>query len=107
MHKIPCLLLVLALSGLAGCTTELPTAAVDSSLPMVVVKVDSISCEGCCGTIKEELAALPGVKSVEADPETKLVKVQVADASFDSKILMDRLNEIKYEGCSIVKDVKN
>lgn len=101
------LLLLIAISMLVGCTTELPPASVDSSLPLVVVKVDSISCEGCCGTIKEELALLPGVKSVEADPKTKLVQVQVADASFDSKILMDRLNEIKYEGCSIVKDVKN
>lgn len=100
-------LLLAAMSVLAGCQTELPPAAINSSLPTVVVKVDSISCEGCCGTIKEELALLPGVKSVEADPETKLVKVQVADAKFDSKILMDRLNEIKYEGCSIVKDVKN
>ena len=105
MHKIPCLLLALVL--LAGCTTKLSPATVDLAAPVVVVKVDSISCEGCCNTIKEELAALPGVKRVEADPETKLVQIQVADAKFDSKILLDRLNEIKYDGCKVVKDVKN
>lgn len=101
------LLLLGAISLLVGCATELPPAAVNSSLPVVVVKVDSISCEGCCGTIKEELAALPGVKHVEADPETKLVSVQVADANFDSKILTDRLKEIKYDSCNVVKDVNN
>lgn len=100
-------LLLVAFAVLVGCTTPVAPPAAESSLPMVVVKVDSISCEGCCSTIKEELAALPGVKSVEADPESKLVRVEVADTGFDSKIVLDRLNEIKYEGCKIVKDVKN
>ncbi len=108
MHKISSLVLTLSLLGLAGCTTSTPPAAIaDISSPVVVVKVDSISCEGCCNTIKEELAALPGVKSVEADPETKLVQIHVADAKFDSKIVLDRLSEIKYDECKIVKDVKN
>jgi copper chaperone CopZ len=90
-----------------GCMPHAPVASVDARLPTVVVKVESISCEGCCATIKEEIAALPGVKSVEADPESKLVQIQVADTTFDSKMVLDRLNEIKYEGCSVVKDVKN
>lgn len=107
MHKIPGLMLAIALLGLAGCSTSTPPALTDISSPVVVVKVDSISCVSCCNTIKEEIAALPGVKSVEADPETKLVQIQVADAKFDSKIVLDRLSEIKFAECKIVKDVKN
>lgn len=107
MNKISSLVLTLSLLGFAGCTTSTPPALTDISSPVVVVKVDSISCEGCCNTIKEELAALPGVKSVEADPETKLVQIHVADANFDSKVVLDRLTEIKYDECKVVKDVKN
>ena len=65
------------------------------------------SCEGCCETIKSELAALPGVKHVEADPESKLVSIEVADAGFDSKVVLDRLTEIKYDKCTLVKEAKN
>lgn len=101
---------------LAGCgTTETPPASASAEPasarqptgPVLVVKVDSISCEGCCNTIKEEIAALPGVTHVEADPETKLVEIEVADAGFDSQVVLDRLNEIKYDKCEVVKDVKN
>lgn len=110
------LLFCCALAALvAGCgTTEAPPTATsvtptsaEPTGPVLVVKVDSISCEGCCNTIKEEIAALPGVTSVEANPETKLVEIHVADASFDSKVVLDRLNEIKYDKCEVVKDVKN
>ena len=34
-----------------------------------------ISCGHCVATIKEEVAALPGVASVEADPSTKRVEI--------------------------------
>ena len=40
------------------------------------VKVPSIGCEGCVNTIKSEVSELPGVVSVEGNPETQRVTVE-------------------------------
>ena len=39
------------------------------------VKVPAIGCDGCINTIKGEVSQLPGVVSVEGNPETQLVTI--------------------------------
>jgi len=45
----------------------------------VALRVPSIHCQGCVATIKEGLAKLPDVLSVEGDPHTKLLIVTTRD----------------------------
>jgi copper chaperone CopZ len=44
-------------------------------------QVEGMVCDGCSGRVIEALQALPGVKSVAVDLETKLATVQVAAVS--------------------------
>lgn len=45
----------------------------------VVLKVPSMHCQECAGTIQEALRRLAGVASVSADPLSKLVTLAVRD----------------------------
>ena len=58
-------------------------------------KVPAIGCDGCVKTITNELGAQPGVRSVTADKDSKLVTVQWdAPATWDS--IEATLVEIEY-----------
>jgi copper chaperone CopZ len=58
-------------------------------------KVPAIGCDGCTKTIKSELSAMPGVKSVDAAVDTKQVSVQwEAPATWDA--IEAKLTEIDY-----------
>jgi copper chaperone len=58
-------------------------------------QVPNISCHHCVMTIKRELAALDGVKRVEADVESKKVEVEwEAPATWDQ--IAATLTEINY-----------
>jgi copper chaperone len=46
-----------------------------SMVEHVRVTAPDISCAHCVATVKEAVAALPGVASVEADPATKQVEI--------------------------------
>ena len=46
-----------------------------SMMEHVTVTAPDISCGHCVATVKEAVAALPGVASVEADPATKRVEI--------------------------------
>ncbi len=50
------------------------------SLEKLVVKVPTMHCERCVGDIKGAIGKLPGVASVEADPQTELVTVVLGDS---------------------------
>lgn len=41
--------------------------------------VDNLKCDGCAGTIRKELSALPGVLKVNADPEENSVIIEYND----------------------------
>jgi copper chaperone CopZ len=45
------------------------------------LSVWEMHCGGCAAKVQEAFAAVPGVKSVEADNETSLVKVTLVDAT--------------------------
>jgi copper chaperone len=46
-----------------------------SMMEHVTVTAPDISCDHCVATVKEAVGALPGVSSVEADPESKRVEI--------------------------------
>jgi copper ion binding protein len=52
----------------------------------ITMKVPNISCAHCVHTIKNEVGELAGVKSVEADMQTKLVTVGFDDPATQAKI---------------------
>jgi len=61
----------------------------------LTVKVPNISCAHCLHTIQTEVGELPGVKTVEASLETKLVTIGYDDTVTRDKIEA-RLAEIDY-----------
>ncbi len=61
----------------------------------VTYKVPNISCQHCVHTIVNELTELPGVKTVEGDQNTKMVKVNYEAPATEVKI-EELLAEINY-----------
>lgn len=61
----------------------------------VTYSIPNISCMHCVHTIKNELSDLTGVKSVEADPNTKQVTVQFESPATETSI-QKLLAEINY-----------
>ena len=58
-------------------------------------QVPNIGCDGCVRTIKSEIGALPGVKQVDADQNTKIVTVKWDDPASWTAI-ENKLVEIEY-----------
>ncbi len=46
---------------------------------MLLFKVPDMNCAHCAGTITGAVSPLPGIVSVDADPETKLLRLETAD----------------------------
>jgi copper chaperone CopZ len=61
----------------------------------IIYTVPNISCEHCVHTIKMELGELPGVKTVEADAETKKVTITYEPPA-TPEIIEGALAEINY-----------
>ena len=61
----------------------------------VTLRVPNISCAHCVHTIKTEVGDLPGVKTVEANPQTKLVTIAF-DPPADRAGIEALLAEIDY-----------
>ena len=57
--------------------------------------VPNISCKHCTHTITMELSDITGVKNVEADVQTKLVKVTFEQPATE-EIIINTLAEINY-----------
>jgi copper chaperone CopZ len=58
-------------------------------------KVPNIGCNGCVRTIENEVALVPGVKSVKADLPTKMVTVSFEGGS-TWEAIKAKLVEIEY-----------
>ena len=61
----------------------------------ITYTIPSISCHHCTHTIKMELSDLEGVMSVDADVQTKQVKVTFKAPTSDG-IIRQKLDEINY-----------
>ncbi len=58
-------------------------------------RVPNIGCDGCVRTIQNELKAMPGMTSVQADPATKMVTVTWSEpARWDA--IREKLIAINY-----------
>jgi copper chaperone CopZ len=67
----------------------------------ITLKVPAISCGHCVHTIKSELSELPGVKTVAASEQTKLVTVGFDSPATQAQI-ESTLAEINYPAEKLV-----
>lgn len=61
----------------------------------VTYLIPAINCMHCVHTIKTELSGIPGVKRVEGNPSSKLVKIEF-DAPASEEVIVNLLSEINY-----------
>ncbi len=64
-------------------------------MSVVTYKIPNISCEHCVHTITMELGDLEGVRSVQADAQTKTAKIEYEPPATEEKIIA-LLKEINY-----------
>ncbi len=60
------------------------------------LKIPTIHCGGCSNTVTRTLEALPSVKVTQADPESKLVRLQFEEAAVDLDRIHEALDEIGF-----------
>ncbi len=60
------------------------------------LKVPAIHCGSCVNTVTQTLEALPSVEVIEADTETKLVRVQFDESAVSVDKIREALDEIGY-----------
>ena len=65
----------------------------------VTYNVPNISCGHCVHTIQMEVGDLPGVEAVEANEDTKTVKITFGDPTTETEI-KSLLSEINYPAVS-------
>jgi len=63
-------------------------------LERITVKVPSMHCQGCAGNIKNALAHLAGVASVDADLEQKLVTIALRDGNIGRDEICAAITEV-------------
>ncbi len=59
------------------------------------ILVANLKCSGCANTIKRNIGELPGVQTVEVDPETDTVSVAYED-SLHRDIITKKLSSLGY-----------
>jgi len=52
-----------------------------TALGAYALRVGDMTCQHCAKSIKEAVVGLPGVKSVDANPTTKLVSFEIEDTA--------------------------
>jgi copper chaperone len=65
-------------------------------MEMVTLKAPDISCEHCVATVKKTVGQFPGVQSVEADAETKIITLTYDPARADLTKIEEALDEEGY-----------
>jgi copper chaperone len=69
-------------------------------MEMVTLKAPDISCEHCVATVKQTVSQFPGVQSVDADAETKIITLTYDPMQADLPKIEEALAE---EGYPIAK----
>ncbi len=62
----------------------------------VTLKIPAIHCGGCVKTVTQTLEALPSVKVTEADPETKLARLQFEESAVGLDRIREALDEVGF-----------
>ncbi len=65
-------------------------------MEMITLKAPDISCEHCVATVKKTVGQFPGVQSVEADAETKIITLTYDPAQADLNKIEEALDEEGY-----------
>jgi copper chaperone CopZ len=60
------------------------------------LKVPAIHCRGCVRTVTRNLEALPTLQVTQADPESKLVRLQFEEPAVTLDRIRETLDEIGY-----------
>ncbi len=60
------------------------------------LKIPTIHCRGCSNTVTRNLEALPSVQVTQADPESKLVRLQFEESSVNLERIREALDEIGF-----------
>ncbi len=56
-------------------------------MKLLVLAVEGMMCDGCAGTVREALAEVAGVESVDVTLEEKRARVTVAEGTPDAALL--------------------
>jgi len=67
-----------------------------STMEMITMKAPDISCEHCVATVKKTVGQFPGVQSVEANAETKIITLTYDPTQADLPKIEDALEEEGY-----------
>ncbi|MDQ6905969.1 MAG: heavy-metal-associated domain-containing protein [Chloroflexota bacterium] len=62
----------------------------------ITMKAPDISCEHCVATVKKTAGQFPGVQSVDADAETKIITLTYDPAQVDLAKVEEALDEEGY-----------
>ncbi len=65
-------------------------------MEMVTMKAPDISCEHCVATVKKTVGQFPGVQSVDADADTKIITLTYDPAQVDLAKVEEALDEEGY-----------
>ncbi len=65
-------------------------------MEMVTMKAPDISCEHCVATVKKTAGQFPGVQSVEADADTKIITLTYNPGQVDLAQVEEALAEEGY-----------
>ena len=60
------------------------------------LKIPAIHCGGCVKTVTRTLEALPSVKVSEADPTTKLARLQFEESAVNLDQIREALDEVGF-----------
>ena len=60
------------------------------------LKVPALHCGGCVNTITGTLTALPSVEVIQADTETKLVRIQFDESAVSVDQIREALDEVGF-----------
>ncbi len=60
------------------------------------LKIPTIHCRGCVRTVTKTLEALPSVQVTQADPESKLVRLQFEEPAVNLERIREALDEIGF-----------
>ncbi len=66
-------------------------------MPVLELRADDITCEGCASAIKRALSKDPGVRNVQVNVDSKRVAVEFDPAQTGEEAIRDRLSRAGYD----------
>lgn len=96
MKKLTLLTTVICLLFTFG-ITDSANAQTDKAIDTVFIKAQ-VDCHNCKNSIEHDMAFAKGVKSIDANVESKVVTISYKSAKTDPETLLKEMKEIGFEG---------